>query len=269
QKKAKGGSTLFEKDGCEAVAVEDGEVIPDVEINEAEYRKNPLLADVKYWAAWVLHADEREIGHFYPTGSDGSVRLAYIWANRLPCPNPACRAQVPLVKQYWLANTPRRHVYLRPRIIDKQVQFTIESGLPNGFDPAEATMKIGAMRCPVCQAGVYSKDEIKKVTKSHLGLQPLCVVCSKAGGKRQYEPFSNGDMEAFDKARKLAAQFSDQSNDGIPLLPHELIGTDFEWALTPPLFGLTKWAQLYNSRQLIALATFAKYVRNALRRNDD
>src|SRR5262245_6795148 len=125
KKKAKGGWTLFEKEGGEAVAFEDGEVIPDVEITEAEYRENPLLADVKYWAACVLQAAQREIGHFYPTGSDGSVRLAYIWANTLPCPNPACRAQVPLVKQYWLANTPRRHVYLRPRIIDKQVQFTI------------------------------------------------------------------------------------------------------------------------------------------------
>ena len=40
------------------------EIIPDVEITEAEYRKNPLAADVKYWGHWVLEqaASERLAG---------------------------------------------------------------------------------------------------------------------------------------------------------------------------------------------------------------
>ena len=36
------------------VAAAVDEIIPDVEITEAEYRKNPLIADVKYWGHWVL-----------------------------------------------------------------------------------------------------------------------------------------------------------------------------------------------------------------------
>ena len=38
------------------VAAAEDEIIPDVEITEAEYRKNPLAADVKYWGHWVLEA---------------------------------------------------------------------------------------------------------------------------------------------------------------------------------------------------------------------
>jgi adenine-specific DNA methylase len=267
-KRAKGGVGLFD-DQCESVEVNDTEIIPEVEITETEYQKNPLAADVKYWAAWVLHSARREIGYLYPTGPDGSVRLAYIWAHTLPCPNPSCRAQVPLIKQYWLANTARRQVYLRPTIVGKEVRFVVESGPPQGFDPSEGTMKIGAMRCPVCHQGVYNKDELKKVTQAHLGLQPLCVVSSKDGGTRKYELFSPSDIEAFDEARRISAQFVEQSEDGMSLLPHESVGTDFEWALTPPLFGLTKWAQQFNSRQLVALATFAKWIRNALCRSED
>ena len=40
-------------------SVADDEIIPDVEITEAEYRKNPLAADVKYWGHWVLEATTR------------------------------------------------------------------------------------------------------------------------------------------------------------------------------------------------------------------
>jgi adenine-specific DNA methylase len=268
RKRAAGGPSLFH-DQQELVEVNETEIVPEVEITEAEYRKNPLAADVKYWAAWVLHSARREIGHLYPNGPDGSVRLAYIWAHTLPCPNPSCRAEVPLIKQYWLANTTRRQVYLRPNIVGNEVRFVVESGPPHDFDPSDGTMKIGAMRCPVCQQGVYSKDELKKATRAHLGLQPLCVVSSKDGGTRKYELFSTSDIEAFDTARKIAAQFAEQSEDGMSLLPHEAVGTDFEWALTPPLFGLTKWAQQFNSRQVAALATFAKYVRNALCRSED
>ena len=35
-------------------ASDDNKIIPDVEITEAEYYKNPLVADVKYWGHWVL-----------------------------------------------------------------------------------------------------------------------------------------------------------------------------------------------------------------------
>jgi adenine-specific DNA methylase len=48
RKKGKDGAGLFDTMDA-AVDTENGEIIPDVEITEAEYRKNPLAADVKYW----------------------------------------------------------------------------------------------------------------------------------------------------------------------------------------------------------------------------
>ena len=55
KKKAKGRTArLFEQRTQADCCRPSDEIIPDVEITEAEYRKNPLAADVKYWGHWVL-----------------------------------------------------------------------------------------------------------------------------------------------------------------------------------------------------------------------
>lgn len=268
KRKAKGqeSADLFAED--REVAGSD-EILPDVEITEADYLKNPLAADVKYWGHWVLEKARHEIGPLYPAGPDGSIRLAYWWANTLPCPNPLCRATIPLMKQRWLAKTDRRKVAVD--FVPKKggVDFEIKEGASVTGDPSEATIVVGAMRCPVCHQGVYSKDEIKKAVRTSLGLQPICVISSKDGGTRKYEPFSPEDMKAFGKAKTLFSDLAGRIEDGLPPVPDESIGTDFEWAITPPLFGLTKWFQLFNPRQAVALAVFAKYVRHSLDRSDD
>ena len=76
----KKGRSLFDR-GIAICDADSGEVIPDVEITEAEYHKNPLAADVKYWGHCVLKAAVREIGVFYPPESDGSNPVAYLWAH--------------------------------------------------------------------------------------------------------------------------------------------------------------------------------------------
>ena len=59
---------MFDKDNAEEwPSVREDEIIPDVEITEAEYRKNPLAADVKYWGHWVLEKARQEIGRYLPS----------------------------------------------------------------------------------------------------------------------------------------------------------------------------------------------------------
>src|SRR5207302_11425622 len=108
KKKLKAGSTLVEKGGNEAVVVEDDEIVPDVEINDAEYRKNPLAADVNYWGHWVMAKVRREIGRFYPPDADGSIPIAYLWARTVKSPDPTVNATIPLLRQLWLCKTSGR-----------------------------------------------------------------------------------------------------------------------------------------------------------------
>ncbi len=152
KKKARGGSTLFDKeDGC-AVNVEDGEVVPDVEIDEAEYRRNPLAADVKYWGRWVLEKVRPELESLYPAGDDGSVPVAYLWARTVECPNPSCKGTLPLLLQMWLCRKPRLTVALRlvPDTHLRTCRFEIASNSGIGFDARNGTMKRGHAACPFC-----------------------------------------------------------------------------------------------------------------------
>ncbi len=95
QKERGVGGTLFARDDV-SIAVTHDEIIPEVEISEAEHRKNPLSADSKYWGAWLHEMARRELGSFYPPDSDGCLPLAYLWARTIHCSNPSCNATIPL-----------------------------------------------------------------------------------------------------------------------------------------------------------------------------
>jgi adenine-specific DNA methylase len=112
KKKAKGQDSADLFTEGHALLGED-EILPNVEISEAEYLKNPLTVDVKFWAHWVLEKARREVGHNYPSDADGSVPVAYLWARTVKCVNPQCGAIVPLMQHRWLCKKAKRKVALR------------------------------------------------------------------------------------------------------------------------------------------------------------
>jgi adenine-specific DNA methylase len=75
--------------------------------------ENPLLAAVSAWGQWVLEEARKELEQFYPRDPDGSIPVGYIWARTLPCQNPACGAEIPLMRQTWLAKKDKKKVALR------------------------------------------------------------------------------------------------------------------------------------------------------------
>ena len=100
KKEAMDEQGLFDQD--ETVTAGDGETVPDVEITESEYQKNPLAADVKYWGHWMLEQARRDIGRFYPPDADGSLPIAYLWARTVKSPNPQTPFDTPLLRHTWL-----------------------------------------------------------------------------------------------------------------------------------------------------------------------
>ena len=87
--------------------------------------KNPLLEDVKKWGEWVLEAAKKEIGRFYPEDEDNSIPVGYMWARTIPCQNPSCGAELPLMRQFWLAKKSNKKVSLYPYVEGKEVRFKI------------------------------------------------------------------------------------------------------------------------------------------------
>ncbi|MHC1565377.1 MAG: DUF1156 domain-containing protein, partial [Candidatus Syntropharchaeales archaeon] len=77
---------------------------PDSKQRELDGGKkvNFLTYMVEKWANTILDLTKEEIGRFYPEEPDGSIPVGYIWARTIPCQNPDCNAQIPLIRQYWL-----------------------------------------------------------------------------------------------------------------------------------------------------------------------
>ncbi|MDW8293525.1 MAG: DUF1156 domain-containing protein, partial [Anaerolineae bacterium] len=115
---AGGGSIPLEalRLGCETYALDYNPVA--VLLNKAvlEFPQQfgaELLDAVRHWGEWVLNEARRELERFYPEDPDGSIPVGYIWARTLPCQNPACGAEIPLMRQTWLAKKDKKKVALR------------------------------------------------------------------------------------------------------------------------------------------------------------
>ncbi len=52
--------------------------------------------------AWTLHEARADLAPFYPSSGADPV-VGSIWARTLPCQNPACGVDIPLMCQFWLA----------------------------------------------------------------------------------------------------------------------------------------------------------------------
>lgn len=120
----------------------------------AEKEINPLLEDVKKWGNRVLEEAKKEIGKFYPAEEDSSVPVGYIWARTIPCQNPACGTEIPLMRQYWLAKKNKKNVSLFPYVENNQVKFKIVGNgyepMPKDFNPEDGTVRRAVATCPVC-----------------------------------------------------------------------------------------------------------------------
>ncbi len=96
-----------------------------------------LAEDVRYYGKWMRERAWERIGHLYPKvnlprkhGGGEATVIAWLWARTVKCPNPACGAQMPLVRSFWLSTKPKRKAWVQP-IVDREaktVRFEIRNG---------------------------------------------------------------------------------------------------------------------------------------------
>lgn len=235
---------------------------------------NPLLEDVKKWGEWVLEEAKKEIERFYPKDDDGSIPVGYIWARTIPCQNPACMAEIPLMRQFWLAKKNNKKVALYPYVDGKEVKFKIVGDgyekMPEGFDPSKGTVSRAIATCPVCGYTVDDKTTRKLFQEGKAGERMVAVVLHKPGttGKR-YRLATEKDSEVFREAEKYLEEKRQKLMDewGIDPVPDEPTpegkGRGAERAFSVRNYGLNTYGDLFNSRQKLALITFTEKVRLA------
>ncbi len=229
----------------------------------AAYRKNPLATDVRYWGNWMLERAREELAEFYPPDPDGSVPVAYLWSRTVPCPN--CGAEMPLIRQYWLAHKDRKKVALKPVIdrANRRVHFEVVEGRDVTGDPAEATTSRGDTTCLLCNQVVKAAYVHEAGRQGVMGARMTAVVLEREdrGGKRYREP-TDRDQRIFKAAEERCRKVEGETIGEMPAVPDEPLAYHPQYMLVRE-YGLDQWGKLFNARQLVTLTTFARLVREA------
>jgi putative DNA methylase len=232
--------------------------------------ESPLLRAVRAWGAWVLEEARRELQPFYPPDPDGSVPVGYIWARTLPCQNPACGVEIPLMRQTWLAKKDNRKIALRlvPNRAARRVDAEIVEGRAISFDPEEGTVTRAHVRCPLCGGSIDDDTTRRLFREGKAGQRMMAVVLHHPDrpGKRYRLPTAR-DLEAYraaeqaldEKRRKL---WEEWGMDPVPDEPLVRVPITFG-IINVWVYGMTRWGDLFNPRQKLALITFANKVRQA------
>ena len=209
-----------------------------------------LEEDVRYYGTWVRDEAARRIGHLYPQATlpDGrkATVIAWIWARTVTCPNPACRATMPLVRSFWLGKKKGKEAWVRPIIEDGGVRFEIGRG--RAGPPVEGTVSRTGATCLVCNTPVPLAHVRAEGKAGRMGSQLMAIV-AEGNRERIYLPPDPEHEKAADVPRP----------EGVPgtELPKQALGFRVQ------AYGMTHHADLFTNRQLIALCIFADLIKEA------
>jgi len=234
---------------------------------DTEKEINPLVEDVKKWGEWVLKEAKNEIGKFYPSDEDGSIAVGYIWVRTIPCQNPACNAEIPLMRQFWLAKKENKKVALKPYIKNGKVEFEIVgqgNPFPRDFEPEKGTVSRAVAHCLVC-GGVVDDNTVRRLfQQENSGQRMVAVVINSSNRQgKTYRLATEKDLEVFKKAEAYLVEKREKLKEewGIDPVPDEEMPPKETLGFRVQRYGMLKWGDLFNSRQKLALITFTEKVR--------
>lgn len=216
-----------------------------------------LAADVRYYGAWMREQAFERIGHLYPPcsnplGTEELTVIAWLWARTVTCPNPACRCQMPLVRSFQLSTKKGKEVWVEPVVVNggesasaPSIRFVVRSG--KGKAPEGTVGRKGA-RCIACGTPVPLEYIRKEGQAGRMGSQMMAIVAEGPNGRVYLDPTPEHEAIAN------SAQPSWKPDTELSTHPQYMAA---------PRYGMTKHADLFTPRQLVALTTFSDLVAEA------
>lgn len=224
---------------------------------------------VRAWGQWVLDQARADLAPFYPEVDDQQT-VAYLWARTVPC--KSCGATLPLLKTCWLLkrNKTGNRVLLtmEPNEAKTGVVFGIQKNVQkmgSGATLREHDKKIGAgtmsragATCPCC-THTMTMDELRDAIKANPMSAIMTAVITEGEKTRDFRlPTDRERAAAFSAANELDPLYAN-----IPFgLPDDPLPSKDVPGIRVPLYGITKWSQLFTPRQLLSLGTFVKHIRS-------
>ncbi len=214
--------------------------------SDAEWKGAAGLAeDVRWYGEWMRQRAWERIGHLYPQGPNGETVIAWLWARTTRCPNPACHADMPLVRSFQLSKRRGREAWAHPIANGTEVVFDVRDDRASNIT---GTVERTGATCLVCATTVPLKDVRERGRAHGLGSQMIGVV-EEGGNRRIFRSPAHADETTADVPLP----------DNIPMtkLPTKALGFRVQ------NYGYQQWSDLFTARQLTALTVFSDLVDDA------
>lgn len=199
---------------------------------------NRLAYDVAFYANKLLDLTENEIGIYYPADKKGNKPVAYYWVKEAVCSNPSCRAEVPLLKQFYLSKrrsaSEAQWVHFKPLIKQKKIEFEIKFGK---FEE-DGWNNRGNLKCPIC-GNTTDVKEIKRQSKEGILKDRLIAVIEETKNGKVFRNPTFEEISIIDK-------IPNQEVPGEKIQKNSAGGDTLSW-------GITSWGEMYSKRQLLVM----------------
>lgn len=213
----------------------------------AEQVENDLLAVLRTIRAAFLPSPRDEVAEGEGPGVRGETVIAWLWARTVKCPNPACGAQMPLVRSFDLSKKKERKAWVEPHVDPRtrKISFDVHTGNGKG---SEGTVNRRGATCIACGEPVPFDYVRSEGQAGRMGAQLMAIVTEGQSGRSYYAPTPEHEQIA-----------QVEIPDGAPStdLPEQALGFRVQ------LYGMTKHRDLFTPRQLVALTTFSDLVAEA------
>ncbi|MDR2436610.1 MAG: hypothetical protein LBD17_00845, partial [Endomicrobium sp.] len=172
------------------------------------------------------------------------IPIAWLWARTVKCPNPACSYQVPLIHSFDICTKKGHEKHLKPKTSNGYYSFSICKGLSPS---KQGTISRAGAICLHCKQPIKFDYIRKEGQESRIGSQLLAIVVDSENGKIYLEPNEINELPI-----KITR----------PNFDHDIQMADNP-SLNTRLYGLTRFSDLFNDRQLNTLHTFSSLIKSA------
>ena len=236
-----------------------------------------LQEDIDKWVKWVGDEAEKRLSEFFPSLPGEKVQN-YFWAHTVVC--PSCQSVVPLSPNWWLYKRPEKQnlhkwcaVKPIPNPENKRVDFELVKGKKGKgttiqaddgeYDPSDYnTISRGVGKCLNCNS-VIEDEVIKSQAQAEgLGHQLYAVAYKKGKGSLEFRIPTEIDYKSVEKAEEFLNKKRNEW-ELAGFIPIQEIPGNTHRGPDMYLYGIYKWYEMYNERQLLTLVTYVEIIDQA------
>ena len=219
-----------------------------------------LAEDVDKYGKILIERTRAELGKFF-VRTNGKP-LVYLWVWCIKC--PYCNQRIPLANQMWILKKDKKKIAIK---VTPQSDLNFKVELIQNADEKDGnqfTQKKGKAICIKCRNSIDNEQLTTDIAKNK-DKEMIIVVIQNSNGKEYHLPTDEDKRNYKDSTNYLNEKWVYYKEQG--LIPDEDIRPSRENTLWN--YGIKKWYQFFNERQLLVMLTILKNIKDISNNIDD